>query len=454
MAYVPTTDGERAKMLGALDATSVDDLFRDIPAAFHNPAIDLPPALREIELRALMSGLGARNAAARQVCFAGYGAYDHYIPCALDTLASRGEFTTSYTPYQAEISQGNLQAIYEYQTMLADLCGQEIANASLYDGATALFEAAMMAVRIGKSRRHVVLDLAVHPHYRQTLSTLAAHLALRITGVASRDGCSDLAALAVAIEADTAAVVTASPNVFGAVCDLDPLARAAHARGALLVCSTHPLVSGVLRPVGKMGADIVCGEGQPLGLPLSFGGPYLGFLACRQEYARMIPGRLVGATVDARGRRAFCLALQTREQHIRREKATSNICTNQALCALRAAIYLALLGERGVRQVAERCATLAHYARTRLARVRGVRLDWSYPCFNEFAIQTERRAADVLSALARRGFLAGVDLGRVDARYDHAILVAVTEKRTVREIDALAEALGAVLAAAPEGATP
>ncbi|MDA0321679.1 MAG: aminomethyl-transferring glycine dehydrogenase subunit GcvPA [Verrucomicrobia bacterium] len=443
MTYTPLTESERFSMLATIGVPDIEALFSDVPPALRAPAIDLPASLSELELRNALTALAASNVGAGLTCFAGFGSYDHFIPCAVDALATRSEFVTSYTPYQAEISQGNLQATYEYQTMIAGLCGCEIANASLYDGATGLFEAVMMAVRVSKRRRRVVLDDALHPHALEVVRTLSAHLDVERVCVPYREGQSDLAALAESIDDDTAAVVTASPNVFGAVTDLCGLADAAHAKGALLVCATHPLSLGALQPPGAMGADIVCGEGQPLGLPMSYGGPYLGFLACRSQYARSIPGRLVGATVDSRNRRAFCLALQTREQHIRREKATSNICTNQALCALRAAVYLALMGESGIRAVSERCISLSHYARETLRTTPGVSVRWEYPCFNEFVVHTERPAVDVLNALCERGVLGGIDLFSVGHGDGHALLIAVTEKRSTGEIDQLAGALAA-----------
>jgi glycine dehydrogenase subunit 1 len=431
-------------MLGAIGVSDIEELFADVPSALRAPAIDLPAPLSELELRTHLEALATSNGAAGSACFAGFGSYDHFIPAAVDALATRSEFVTSYTPYQAEISQGNLQAIYEYQTMIADLCGCEIANASLYDGATGLFESVMMAVRISKRRRRVVLDDALHPYALDVVRSLSAHLDVERVPIPHTEGRSDLVALGEAIDENTAAVVTASPNVFGAIADLTALAGTAHEKGALLICATHPLALGALQPPGAMGADIVCGEGQPLGIPVSYGGPYLGFLACRAQYARSIPGRLVGATVDSQGRRAFCLALQTREQHIRREKATSNICTNQALCALRAAVYLAVMGESGVRRVSERCIALADYAREKLRATRGVSIRWEYPCFNEFVAHTELPAGDVVAALSAHGLLAGVDLSQMGHGDEHALLVAVTEKRSIQEIDHLAEALATV----------
>lgn len=431
-------------MLAAVGASEIDDLFADVPPALRKPSIALPEALSELELRLHLQSLATTNTAADLTCFAGFGSYDHFIPSAVDALATRSEFVTSYTPYQAEISQGNLQAIFEYQTMIARLCACDIANASLYDGATGLFEAVMMAVRVSKRRSRVVLDAALHPHALHVVRSLSAHLEVDLVTVPYVDGRTDLAALAAAIDDSTAAVATASPNVFGAIADLSDLAAAAHDKGALLVCATHPLSLGALQPPGAMGADIVCGEGQPLGLPVAYGGPYLGFLACRAQYARAIPGRLVGATVDAQDRRAFCLALQTREQHIRREKATSNICTNQALCALRAAVYMAVMGETGVRRASERCIALADYARERLRAASGVEVRWDYPCFNEFVIHTAQPAEAVVASMLERGFLAGVDLAGVVEGDRHALLVAVTEKRTTDEIDRFVDAIAAV----------
>jgi len=467
MNYVPHTDAERAEMLAAVGARNWDDLFAHLPREVLARPLKLSRGLSEMELEAELARLGARNrSTAELTCFLGAGAYDHYVPPAVTELVSRGELYTAYTPYQPEISQGVLQLIYEYQTMIAVLCGLEVANASLYDGATALVEACQMVLR-HTGRNRVVLDGALHPHFLAAATSLLTPQRVEVRVVAPVQGGfrSDLAGLAAAVafrpqapaghgplstveawgrnatRGEAACVAAGYPNFFGAVADLKPLATAAHQAGARLIAVADPFALGLLQPPGAMGADIVCGEGQPLGLPLHFGGPYLGCLACTRELVRRIPGRLVGRTVDVQGRQAFTLTLQAREQHIRREKATSNICTNEALCALMAHFYLSLMGPAGLRRAGELCVAKADLLRRRLQGLPAVRAVPDYPVFHEFVYETQRPAAEVLTALRAAGILGGLDLGRYDRARAHQVLVCVTEKRTEAEIARYAQAL-------------
>jgi glycine dehydrogenase subunit 1 len=444
--YIPATDAEREEMLRAIGVAAVEELFADIPPAVRlDRPLDLPAPLSDPELWAAVRALAEENLHAdRAACFLGAGAYDHYIPSVVWHLAGRGEFLTAYTPYQAEIMQGELQATYEYQTMLCELTGMDVANASMYDGASATAEAAVMARDLTR-RDQVVVSRAVHPEYRQVLRTYTEPLGMEVVEVPWREGVTDPEAVEAALSERTAAVIIQHPNVFGCLEDGPALADLAHRRGALVVCAVaEPISLGVLKPPGAWGADVVAGEGQPLGAPLNFGGPYLGMLATRREFVRRMPGRLVGATVDAEGRRGFVLTLQTREQHIRREKATSNICTNEALLALAAAIYMAALGPQGLRAVAELNLHKAAYARQAVARVPGYRVAFSAPTFNEFVVRTPLPPEEVNRRLLPRGILGGLPLGRWYPELEDGWLVCVTEQRTRSEIDALVSALEAI----------
>ena len=429
-------------MLSAVGARGLDDLFAHLPDAVRTrEAPDVPGPLSEEEIGRAMGTLAASNAhTGRRVCFLGLGAYDHHIPSVVDAMAGRGEFFTAYTPYQPEISQGTLQAIFEYQTMMASLTGMEVSNASLYDGATAVYEAALMAVRATR-REKLVVSGDVNPLYRQALATYARNLDLALETVPPAAGRPDVESLAAAIGDDCAALIVPYPNVFGVVQDLSPLARAAHAAGALLITVAYPLSLGLLESPGAMGSDIVCGEAQSLGIPLQFGGPYLGYLTCRRKHVRLLPGRLAGETVDQAGRRGFVLTLQTREQHIRRARATSNICTNQALLALRACIFLTCLGPQGLRELAALCHQKTEYAKQALGAVPGCAPAFDAPTFNEFVLRLPRDPQEVLARLADRGIAGGVPLGPWYPDLSDAILVAVTDRRTREEIDDYARAL-------------
>ncbi len=431
-------------MLEAVGAESIDSLFSSIPQRFRlKDDLKLPTGLSELELLEDTSKLASKNESCSDlVCFLGGGAYDHFIPTVVDALAAQSEFLTAYTPYQAEASQGMLQLFYEFQTMVCQLTGMEVANASLYEGASAAAEAVLMANSIN-DRKHVVVAETCHPDIRRTLNTYLLQRDMEITTVPTRDGVVDEQAWAKAISDSTTAAVLQSPNFFGCIERMDRLIPAAHAKGALAVVSVDPIASGMLKTPGEFGADIVVGEGQPLGVPLQYGGPYLGLMATREKYLRKMPGRVVGMTRDLEGRRGFCLALQTREQHIKRERATSNICTNQGLLAVRAAIYLATMGRKGIGEVASRCFDKAHYAAQRIAQLKGYELAFSAPFFKEFVVRTTRGVDKVLAHCRSRGILGGIALSSFDQRHANCFMVAVTEKRSKAEIEKLITALEA-----------
>jgi glycine dehydrogenase subunit 1 len=447
MRYIPNTPAQQQDMLGVIGAASIEDLLVRIPpkARLRRP-LAVPAPMAETDLVRHLRRLSAVNADADEfACFLGGGAYDHMIPSPINHLISRGEFFTAYTPYQPEASQGTLRSIFEYQTMMAELLGMDVANASLYDGASSLAEAALMAHAV-TGRDGIVLSRGVNPLYRQVVETYVEGPDLRIKSAALADGSTDLDQMRAAVSDRTAAVVVQSPNFFGCLEDVRAAADIAHGAGALLVVVADPVNLGLLQPPGALGADLVVGEGQGLGVPMSFGGPYLGVFAAKQELVRRMPGRLVGATVDLDGRRGFVLTLQTREQHIRREKATSNICTNVALCALMATIYVAIMGKRGMRKVGELATAKAHYAARAFTQIPGVRLSFAAPFFKEFTLELPKPPERVVKRLAREKILAGLPLKSVDRQYKRCLLVAVTEKRTREEIDAYAAALGAAVA--------
>jgi glycine dehydrogenase subunit 1 len=447
MRYLPLTDRDRAEMLAAIGLDSIDALFADVPhQARLDGLVDLPKAMGELEVERGLSAMASRNIAAGSVpFFVGGGAYRHHIPAAVDHLIQRGEFLTSYTPYQPEISQGTLQYLFEFQTQVALLTGMEVANASLYDGATACAEAVMMANRLTR-RGQAVLSGGLHPHYREVCETYARFVGFEVAGQApAPSGGEDLGSL---IGGDTSCIVVQNPDFFGEIRDYSELAQICHEAGALLVVVVTEILSlGAIRPPGEMGADIVAAEGQSLGNALNFGGPYLGLFASRDKFVRQMPGRLVGETVDADGRRGWVLTLSTREQHIRRERATSNICTNSGLCALAFTIHLALLGETGL----TRLARLNHAAAIRLAerleRIPGLQF-LNQAFFNEFAVRLPRRAAPVVEALAGRGVLAGIPVSRLYPNRPELadiLLLAATEMVADEDIDRLERALQEVL---------
>ncbi len=443
MSYTQNTAAQRAEMLQVIGLPDMESLFADIPDHLRAGELALPEGKSEPEVYAHLRKLSLRNVQ-DMVCFVGAGFYDHFIPTAVDSLASRGEFYTAYTPYQPEASQGTLQAIYEYQSAICRLTRMDVANASLYDGGTALVEAALMAMRSTR-RQRILVDGGVNPIYRRMLRSYFSAMAIDFEEVDLAQGRADRERLAAATRNDTAAILLQNPNFFGTVDDLSDIVSLAREAGALSVISVYPIALGLLKAPGDMGADIVTGEGQSLGLPLSFGGPYLGFMATRKAHVRRMPGRLAGKTRDRHGRDCYVLTLQAREQHIRREKATSNICSNQALCALRALIYLSLLGRGGVPELARICAGKAAYARKKLSAIPGVFIAREPATFNEFVVTLPVDAGEVVSRLAERGIAAGVPLGRYFPDRTDQLLVAVTEKRTQVEIDRLAETLAQVL---------
>ncbi len=444
MPFIPHTDADRQAMLDAIGAPSMDALFAAIPAHLQCGELDVPEGLSEQEASSRLAHLASQNATDLTL-FLGGGFYDHYCPAAVDAIISQSAFYTAYTPYQPELSQGTLQAIYEYQSAICRLTEMDVANASMYDGGTALYEAVMMALRV-TGRHAVVVDDGVSPIYRTMLRSYTTNLGVELQEVAHLAGLANREAISAGLTDDTAAVVVSNPNFFGCLDDFTDLAEACHANGTLLIVSTYPIALGLVKTPGAMGADIVIGEGQSLGLPLSFGGPYLGFMATRKQHVRKMPGRICGRTVDSRGNEAFVLTLQAREQHIRREKASSNICTNQSLCALTAVAYLSLLGKGGLVELAQLCADKAHYAQQQLTAIEGVSL--RYPkrwFFNEFVLELPESASAVTNHLLERGLAAGFPLSRYYSEMDNSLLIAVTEKRTKEDIDRLVAALEASL---------
>ena len=445
MSYVPHSEQERKEMLKVCGVKSgnMDDLFRGIPSELRALSFDLPPEKSEFEVIKYLKNLADKNTT-DLITFLGGGFYDHYIPAAVDALASRPEFYTAYTPYQAEASQGTLQAIYEYQSCICRLTGMEASNASLYDGGTALYEAAMMATRI-TGRNKIIMDGGVSPIYRKMLYSYTSNLSIEFVETAVTHGQSDRDEIDKYLDDKTAAVILQNPNFFGSIDDHSDIVNKCHRQGVLVVESVYPVSLGILKTPGEMGVDIVTGEGQSLGIPLSFGGPYLGFMATRKKLVRKMPGRIVGVTTDTAGRRSFVLTLQTREQHIRREKATSNICSNEALCALRALIYMSILGKEGIKEVARLCAEKAEYAKQKLEEIKGVEVKRSSPTFNEFIVKLPRDPNEVIGALIEKGIAAGFPLGRYYKDMKDYMLIAVTEKRTKQEIDMFAGILEGVL---------
>ena len=444
MPFIINTEREREEMLLAVGVNSFDDLIADIPEEIRlKRTLDILPASDELQVRKLLEGLASANRSTSEyVSYLGGGAYDHFIPVAIKTIASRSEFYTAYTPYQAEVSQGTLQAIYEYQSLVCRLYEMDVTNASMYDGATALAEAVLMAMNV-TGRNQVVVAGKLHPYNSSVLKTyLGASGHHAIIQNVLQDGVGDVAALKELVTESVAAVVVQQPNFYGCLEDVKTIGALAHAKGALFVVSADPLSLGVLAAPGSYGADIAVGEGQPLGNPQNFGGPYLGIFTVKQPLVRQIPGRLVGMTKDRDGEDGFILTLQTREQHIRREKATSNICSNQALNALQAAVYLSLLGKEGLQQVAAQSAQKAHYLAEKIAAIPGFSLKFSTPFFREFVVETPMPAAVVVERMLEKKVFAGYDLG---AHSETGLLVAVTEKRTKEELDAFVASLWELL---------
>jgi glycine dehydrogenase subunit 1 len=430
-------------MLAHIGVGSIADLFQAIPAELRlNRPLAVPEALSEIDLTRHMQQLAAKNRADDAVCFLGGGSYDHFIPAVVDAIAGRSEYYTAYTPYQAEASQGSLQAFFEFQTLICQLTGLDVANASLYEGGSSVAEAVLMAMTVTGRHGKVLVAQSVHPEYRRTLGTYLAHLEPTVQTLPAPHGFLDPDDVKRALDNQTICVVVQHPNFFGCFEEVEAIAAAAHAHGALFIVSFDPISLGLLRRPGQYGADIAVAEGQCLGNPMVYGGPYLGILACREKFVRKVPGRLVGQTVDRQGRRCWVLTLQTREQHIRREKATSNICTNQGLFALRAAVYLAALGPQGLKETAELCVRKAHYAAQQLTQVAGLSPRFERPFFKEFTLRSPAPVPELLAGALEAGYHAGLHLGRWYPELNDCLTVAVTEQRTRGEIDGLAQALG------------
>ncbi len=454
MSYIGNTDADRAEMLAALGLDSIDQLFDDIPANVRRPGFNLPTSLTEIETMAKLRRLAQRNwSAIDHPIFLGAGVYNHFIPAVVSHIIGRSEFATSYTPYQPEVSQGTLQTIYEYQSLVCALTGMEVANASMYDGASAVAEAASMASAVTE-RSVVVTTPGVHHEYVHTLKTYIQgrpmeHRAAGSSPKPGEAGVSSLKKIAGAIDESVACVIIQQPNFFGHLEDLKGLIDACHQAGALAIVAIQPVTLGLLAPPGEVGADIVVGEGQPLGIPMSFGGPYLGLFACRQELIRQMPGRLVGATTDSKGKVGYVLTFQAREQHIRREKATSNICSNEALCALASTVYLSWMGPSGLGEAADLSFRNAHYLAGECARLPGYQIAFKGDYFLEFALKCPRPAVEINRALLECGIIGGYDLGNVSPELDDCLLLCCTEMTKREQIDQFVSALADIGAAKP-----
>src|SRR5690625_2564822 len=441
--YIPHTAEDIDEMLEAIGLERLEELFQDIPKDVAlNRELDLPSSMSEMEVRSYLESLASKNSTTDdKVCFLGAGAYDHYIPAIIDHIISRSEFYTSYTPYQPEISQGTLQYLFEYQTLICNLTGMDVSNASLYDGGTALTEAALMATSVGR-KKEIIVSKAVNPQAREILKTYAHIQELKILELDIKDGVTDLEALEELMGEDTGAVIVQSPNFFGIIEDLELISSMVKKfRRTSLIASVDPISLGILKRPGDLGVDIVVGEGQALGMPLNFGGPYLGFIATTKKYMRKLPGRIVGQTKDMDGKRSFVLTLSAREQHIRREKATSNICSNQGLNTLAATIYMVTLGKEGLREVALQSTKKAHYAFKEITKTGKCRPLFNKPFFKEFAIKSDISSDKIINDLRKENIIGGYDLGRDYPEYENSILYAVTEKRTKDEIDKLSSLL-------------
>jgi glycine dehydrogenase subunit 1 len=443
MSYISNTAQDQQAMLAAIGVDTIEDLFNIIPEQVRFPDLNLPDGMAELEVRKLLQDLAAQNVSvAEQACFLGAGAYYHYAPAVVDSILQRGEFLTAYTPYQAEVSQGTLTSIYEFQSLIARLADMDVVNASMYDGASALAEAVLMSARITR-RDKVVLSRAIHPEYRDVVRTYTQGLGMSVAEAAydAMTGLTDPATVEALLDADTACLAVSYPNFFGGIEDLATMVDLAHRASALLITVINPIALGLLKPPGSFGADIVVGEGQPLGVPLQFGGPYLGLFATRQKHMRQMPGRLIGQTMDGDGRRGYVMTLQAREQHIRRARATSNICTNEALVALAATVYLAAMGSSGLRRAAELCYHKAHYAADRITSLSGYERVFNGSFFHEFAVRTPAPPRALNAALREHGIIGGYDLGRSYDELAGTMLFCVTEMNTRAQIDGLVDAL-------------
>ncbi len=440
MDFVPHTSVERRQMLESIGLKSEDELFRMIPQALKNPEINIPSSLTEYEITELLQETAEKNSGSRMTAFLGGGSYDHYVPQTVSALISRGDFATAYTPYQAEASQGTLQSIYEFQTLITRLTNMEVANASMYDGASALAEAALMACRATRKEK-VAIASSINAHYKRVLKTYLHAPGIDLVEIPMNDGATDVDALKNTLDDSFAAFFVQNPNYFGILEPVDKISETVNSAGCLLGASVYPQSLSLLKPPGSWDADIVIGDLQSIGLPLSYGGPYAGFVACKNKYVRQLPGRLVGRTKDADGQTGYVLTLQTREQHIRRSKATSNICTNQALCALASTIYMALMGPKGLRSVAELSVRKAHQLQQRLCEIKDIRLMFNQPFFNEFAIELPIPVSQFKKIAKEQNLLPGIEIGPEQGTPKEGLLVCTTEKTTTKAIEHYAEIL-------------
>lgn len=442
MPYLSLTEEEKKAMLGSVGVRSFDELIRDIPASLRDPKIDLPPSLSEPEIQDLISKLGRKNTSTKDaLSFLGAGSYEHFIPAAALEIVGRQEFLTAYTPYQPEASQGTLQAIYEYQSLMTELTGLDVSNASHYDGATSLAEAALVALKT-TDRAKILVARSLHPHYRETIRTYLAGTPYKVEELGfDVHGNFNLEELVKKLDATVAGVIFQTPNFFGNVENLEGISEKIHANGSLMILTGDPLSLGLFKSPGEWGADIAAGEGQPLGLSMSFGGPYLGYFVTSQALLRRIPGRLAGLTQDADGKRAFCLTLQAREQHIRRERAGSNICSNQALCALAACAYMTLLGKKGIREIAEINWDRANYLKSQISNLKNFEVDPTATIFNEFRVKSKKPFGRIEEKLMAQGIFPGVSLESFYSELKDQFLVCVTETKSKEDLDRFVEAL-------------
>lgn len=445
--YIPNTNDDERKMLESIGVNSIEGLFNDIPEEVKlNRELNINKSMSEIEVKKYLTNLATQNKTINDLtCFLGAGAYDHYIPSIVDHIISKSEFYTSYTPYQAEISQGTLQYIFEYQTLISNLTGMDVSNASLYDGGSALGEASIMASNITR-KDEIIVSKTVHPDSRRVLETYAHVQGLKLIEIDELDGTTNLQQLEEKINENTAAVIVQSPNFFGIIEDIEAVEGITHSvKKTMLVVSVDPISLGILKSPGELGADIVVGEGQSLGIPLSYGGPYLGFIATKKKHMRKLPGRIVGQSTDVDGKRAFVLTLQAREQHIRRDKATSNICTNQGLNVLASVVYMVTLGKKGLREVATQSTTKAHYAYDKITATGKYKPLFDKPFFKEFAITSNVSGEKINDELLKENILGGFILENSYPQYENGVLYCVTEKRTKKEIDTLASVLEGII---------
>jgi len=440
--YSPHTQKDKKEMLDVIGVASVEDLLKAVPQQFRLQKLDLPEGISELELKVLLSDKAARNRSTHEfTSFLGAGAYEHYIPQAVEAVISRGEFLTAYTPYQAEASQGTLQAIYEYQSLICELTGMDTANASMYDGASALAEAILLSIR-ETGRRRVIFSSALHPEYKQVIKTYLEGYKAQLAEIPHSEGLFDEGRLKEQVNDDTACVIVQNPNFFGFIENAEKIETVCHSRGALLIACVNPISLGILRSPGEYNADIAVGEGQSLGIPLNYGGPYLGFFAVKEKHMRKIPGRIAGMTKDIEGKRGYVLTMQAREQHIRREKAASNICTNAGLMALAACVYLSLLGKEGIKEVARQNVLKSHYLKDNILKLTGYELMSSRPFFNEFVIRCGKDPFRIIGGLLKQGIIGGLPLGRVYPDMKNCMFICATETRTKADLDKFADILG------------